>query len=214
MLGYVYEETAYISDEVLDKFEDLMSECEFAPEEIDDINLFQSVLMYLFDLTNDYPNFLQPYEYALKMIDVLTPTKELQLLGRDIRFRWFESCEEIAKKDDIFNQQVLWGFMENRPLIRGLFNRANQLWEKGSIEEAHDLFLKIYNTNKEEDNIGARYSVKATAEKMSFKEFNKRFTYEDSEGSFYKDEELSKWFGNGLYRSNQLILTKTLGNVN
>jgi len=108
--------------------------------------------------------------------------------------RWFDACERIAQKEDIFNKEVPWGWHENRPLIRGLYNKADRMWKRGELEQAHELFSKILKTN-EGDNIGARYSVKATGEKMDYKEFEMRFTYSDESGSYFKNEELWEWYG-------------------
>lgn len=79
-------------------------------------------------------------------------------------------------------------------MIRGLFHKANKLWENGEIKKANELFNKIFKTN-EDDNIGARYSVKATSEGMSLKEFDERFTVEDESGSYFRTEELWEWYG-------------------
>jgi len=54
----------------------------------------------------------------------------------------------------------------------------------------------LLKTN-ENDNIGARYSLKATAEKMTYEEFEKQFTIRHKDGSsYYNNDALSKWFGN------------------
>lgn len=82
--------------------------------------------------------------------------------------------------------------MENRPLIRGLYRKADMLWEAGQLKEANELFSNILKTN-EDDNIGARYSVKATGERMSYEEFEKRFTVDGGTG--YKVPELWEWYG-------------------
>jgi tetratricopeptide (TPR) repeat protein len=192
MQEYIYEETKYIKRKDLKDFEDLMMSYDFMPEEIDDENEFNIVFQYLVNLTSKAPDFLSPYEFALSMLSLLEPDKDLLDLQKDLESRWIQACERIAQKEDIFNRTVEWGFLENRPLIRGLFNKANKLWEAGQIKDAHELFSKIYKTN-ENDNIGARYSVKATGEGMSYEEFEKRFTVDGGTG--YKVPELWEWYG-------------------
>lgn len=190
MQEFIYEETKYIKSKNLKEYVDLMMECDFMPEEIEDEEEFGFVFHYLVNLTFQAPDFLPPYEYALRIIDLLEPDKELMALQADLEKRWFGACDKIARKEKIFEKQVPWGWMENRPLIRGLYNKADQWWQQGDFENAHELFSRILKTNTN-DNIGARYAVKATGERMSHKDFIERFT--DETGRFYKNRELSDW---------------------
>lgn len=192
MQEFIYDETKYIKRQDLKDFNDLMLQHEFAPEDILDEVEFNIVFQYLVNLTIKAPDFLPPYEYAFRMIGQMEQDKDILDLESDLEKRWFNVCEKIAQKEDVFNKTVEWGFLENRPLIRGLFNKANRFWEAGQFNEAHELFSKIYKTN-ENDNIGARYSVKATAEGMSLKEFEMRFTTDDGTG--YRASELWEWYG-------------------
>lgn len=194
MKEFIYEETKYIKRVDHKDFVQLMLTCDFMPEEIQDGVKFNIMFQYLCNLTIKAPDFLPPYEYVIGMIDELEPTKELGSLQNDLEQRWFEACERIADREDIYSKHVSWGVIENRPLIRGLFNKANKFWESGKLQHANELFNKILKTNTD-DNIGARYSVKATAEGMTFEEFEQRFTLEDETGSYFKNEELWKWYG-------------------
>lgn len=192
MQEFIYEESDYINHKDLKDFEDLMMKYDYMPEDIQDDSEFNRVFRYLVNLTSKAPDFLVAYEFALSMLALLEPDDELREFETDLEGRWIKACEKIAQKKDIYSKQVPWGFMENRPLIRGLYRKADMLWEAGKMKEAHELFSKIYKTN-EDDNIGARYSVKATGEGMSYEEFEKRFTVDDGTG--YKVPELWEWFG-------------------
>lgn len=194
MQEYIYEETKYIKRQDLKDFNDLLLHHEFAPEDILDEVEFNIVFQYLLNLTIKAPDFLPPYEYAFRMIGQMEQDKDILDLESDLEQRWFKACEKIAHREDIYSKHVPWGFLENRPLIRGLFNKANNLWKAGKLKQANELFSKILKTN-ENDNIGARYSVKATGEGMSFNEFEERFTQEDESGSYFKNEELWEWYG-------------------
>ena len=194
MQEFIYEETNYIKRQDLKEFTDLMMKYDFMPEEIQNEDEFNIAFQYLVNLTIKAPDFLQPYEFALSMLSHLEPDEDLRELQTELELRWFYACERIAEKEDIFNREVPWRWQENRPLIRGLYNKADQMWKLGELDEAHELFSKILKTN-EGDNIGARYSVKATGEKMDYKEFEKRFTHSDESGSYFKNEELWEWFG-------------------
>lgn len=193
MKDFIYDETKYIKRKDLKDYDGLMSECDFMPQEIEDEDEFNIVFQYLVNLTIKAPDFLPPYENAFSMLDCLEHDVELEELQTDLEQRLIEACERIAEKEDIFKKTVEWAWQENRPLIRGLLRKANNLWKSAQISEANELFSKIYKTN-ENDNIGARYSVKATAEGMSYEEFEERFTFEDADGSYY-NKDLSVWFG-------------------
>jgi hypothetical protein len=193
MEEYVYEEEKYIKRQDLKDYSNLMMEYDFAPEEIQDENEFNIVFQYLVNLTIKAPDFLPAYENCLRMIAYLELDKEIEAIQNDIEVRWIQACLRIAEKENIFKKTVLWGWHENRPLVRGLNSEANRLWTIGEIQEANQLFSKILKTN-ENDNIGARYSVKATSEGMSYIEFKKRFTFSNDNGSYYKNKELGEWF--------------------
>ncbi len=191
---YVYDEEKYISSKDFSHFDDLMDECDYQPELIQDKGRFNMVLQYLVSQIERSPDFLPSYEYAVGMLNRTKLDKELSELRVELLEKWAGACNRIAEKENIFNKVVLWGWQENRPLIRGLFFEANRLWGEGKIADAHELFSKILRTNSE-DNVGARYSVKATGEGMTLEEFEERFTYSDADGTYYKNEELQKWFG-------------------
>ncbi len=194
MEEFFYDDTKYIKRKDLVDFEDLMMKYDYLPEEIEKEDEFNIVFQYLVNLTIKAPDFLLPYEFALSMLSLMEPDGDLQELQVSLEQRWMQACERVAEKEDIFKKRVEWGWVENRPLIRGLFQKANKLWKAGQLKQAHDLFGKIFKTN-ENDNIGARYSVKATADGMSLEEFEERFTYSDEDGTYYKNEAISEWFG-------------------
>lgn len=194
MEDFIYEETKYIKRKDLKDYDGLMSKYDYAPHEIEDDTEFNIVFQYLENLTRKAPEFIKPYETLLAMVSIYEPNPDLLYLKETIEGKWVKACEKIADRENIFDKKVEWGWMENRPLIRGLFHKANVLWQEGEIEKAHELFSKIYKTN-ENDNIGARYSVKATSEGMTYDEFEDRFTHTDEYGSFFKNEELWEWYG-------------------
>lgn len=193
MKEFIYEEEKYIKRDEYKYFEELLIQYDFMPEEIQSEKDFNIVMQYFLALTEKAPDFISAYEYGIRMIGCLEPDKELSELQLDLEKRWHEASMRVAKKEDIFTKEVAWGWMENRPMIRGLYNGADKMWKDGKLNQANELFSKILKTN-EGDNIGARYSVKATQEQMSHEDFEKRFTYEDDGMTLYNDE-LEKWFG-------------------
>jgi hypothetical protein len=193
MKEYLHQESDYIDSANYKAFNEFLVNYDFLPEEIQDEKDFNFVLNYLLGLSLRAPNFILLYEYVLGMLNRLKATQEIDELKNNLEQRKIAACDYVAQKDDIFNKNVVWAFHENRPLIRGLMSKADRIWESGQVKEAHELFSKIYKTNKN-DNVGARYSMKATAEGMSFDEFEERFTYHDEHGSYYKTDEIISWF--------------------
>lgn len=193
MREFIYEENKFIKRQDLKDFVELMMTCDFMPEELQSNHEFNLTMQYLSNLTIKAPDFLPPYEYIIRMIGELEPNSDLEWIQNDLEQRWIEACERIAEKEDIFKKSVEWAYMENRPLIRGLYLGAEKLWKDGQFELANTYFKKILKTNPD-DNIGARYVVKATDEGMSYDEFCERFTFEDNFGTFYNNE-LTKWYG-------------------
>lgn len=59
------------------------------------------------------------------MLELFDSDEDLITLQKDLERRKFEACEKIAKKEKLFDKTVEWGIHENRPLIRGLFQKAN-----------------------------------------------------------------------------------------
>jgi hypothetical protein len=192
MQEFIYEEEKYLKRDEYNYYSDLLTRYDFMPEEIEDEKDFHIVMNYFLGLTIKAPDFIPAYEYVLRMIDYLEPDEELIGLQKSLEDLWFGACQNVAEKEDIFTKEVPWGWIENRPLIRGLYFKADKMWQQGKLNQANELYRKILKTN-EGDNIGARYSVKATGEGMSFEEFENRFTYKKDGMTLY-NEELEKWF--------------------
>jgi hypothetical protein len=191
MEEYVYQESDYIKAKDLAEFHRIMILYGFMPEDIEDMDEYNDVLLFLFSIAEKAPNFLQAYEYAITMIHQLKETPETIATLKELEHDFMLACERIAIKDDIYTKTVEWSWVENRPLIRGLFRKADKLWIAGNLAEAHELFTKLYKTN-EDDNIGVRYCLKAIGQGMSRDDFNKRFVSAD--GGYYISDELEKWF--------------------
>lgn len=195
MTEFLFRHENYIKHDDLKEFEEVMMEFDFMPETIVDLKDFGITFFFLLNLTEKAPNFIQAYEYALKMLSNTETKDTIVAITKDFESKMFAACFRVAEMEDIFNKQVPWSWHENRPLIRGLYRCGESMWQNNEFEKANELFSKIFNTNKN-DNIGARYSVKATAEKMTYNDFEKKFTILHEDGSsFYNSEELGKWFG-------------------
>ena len=132
------------------------------------------------------PNYFDPYitlhEYYLandegeKAFDILS-------LG-------YERAMKLIVHNDKFPDILRWGFMENRHIIRILFNFAIAQWFLGEKKQALDLMLLLLHSNPE-DNIGARYSIVAILEGYASQE---DFEEEFSDGEYLDWEKQDTWF--------------------
>lgn len=73
-----------------------------------------------------------------------------------------------------------WAFMDNRPLIRMLSNKADLLWHIGTVDpeswrKAFGIYENLLRTNPN-DNLGVRYLMLAMLEGMTPDEYGRRFT--------------------------------------
>ncbi len=195
MEEYIYDETKYIKRTDLKEFNDLMLSCDFTPEEIEDENRYEMVLNYLMNFTEKAPNFLLPYEFSISMLEAYEEDEEVKSLKAGLNKELIDACNRIASTEQIFEKKIDWVIQENRPLIRGFYYHAIDLWIEGKFDVAIDIMSKLYKSNPE-DSVGARYAIKALKEKMTYDTFGERFTFRDKDGVFYKTTELNEWFEN------------------
>ena len=85
-----------------------------------------------------------------------------------------------------------WGFMENRHIIRMIFNFGMFVWRGEGKDFAVQIFSQLLSTNPN-DNIGARYAIAAVLEGFaSQEEWEEHFESESGIGLEYMKVE--EWF--------------------
>lgn len=190
MKEFIYRKEDYIHPTDLKAFDDLIENYNYNLNAVRNDKEFEIILTFLLSLTERAVNFIPAYEQINCLIDA--DDNNLKILKTAVEKKWFEASLRIADKEKLFSRKLSWNWNENRALIRGIYLGATLYWSKGEFEYANDLFTKLFNTNIE-DNIGARFAMKATQEKMSYDEFNLRFIFEDVYGTHYR-RELEKWY--------------------
>jgi tetratricopeptide (TPR) repeat protein len=133
------------------------------------------------------PYFFDPYtvlhEYYLNENKV---QKAFNLMSKG-----YKNAIELITKNGKFPDILRWGFIENRHIIRVIFNFATLLWQADKKEEALDILTKLLKSNPE-DNIGARYSILAILEGFESQE---HLEEEFDEGDGYLDwQKQEEWF--------------------
>lgn len=133
------------------------------------------------------PDFLDSY---LILYEIYKKEEQFQK-AQDILDKAFKrAINLIIDKKGNWPEELLWGFLGNRHIIRTLFIKAVSLWSNEDTEEALGIFRKLLKTNSN-DNVGARNYLLAIRKGMTFTEYENRF----NKGGYY-DMESMKWFDN------------------
>ena len=105
----------------------------------------------------------------------------------------FQKAIDLIDKNGRFPDELPWGFMENRHIIRMIFNFGMFIWENDEDKEiALNIFMELLKSNHN-DNIGARYSIVAILEGFtSQEEYEEQFESESGHGLEYT--KLEEWF--------------------
>lgn len=133
-------------------------------------------------------NFFDPYitlhEYYLMDRDFKNAIKIIE--------QGFKRAIDLIDNNGRFPDELPWGFMENRHIIRMIFNFAMFIWANDDKELALKMFMELLKSNHN-DNIGARYSIVAILEGFnSQEEYEEQFESKDGMGLEY--EALEGWF--------------------
>ena len=134
------------------------------------------------------PYFFDPYtalyEYYLNKNEI---EKAFNLMSKG-----YKNAIQLIEKNGEFPNILRWGFVENRHIIRVIFNFATLLWLADKKDDALDILIKLYKSNLD-DNIGARYSILAILEGIeSQKHLEKLFDSGDGYSNWEKQEEWSE----------------------
>lgn len=103
------------------------------------------------------PDFLDPYLY---LAELYYDGDEPDLYIKPIYDAYIRALYMVADKNGNYPDQLLWGWIENRHIIRSLNNFALLQWEQGDIRLALEIYRKLLASNLN-DNIGARYAILA-----------------------------------------------------
>lgn len=76
---------------------------------------------------------------------------------------------------------MLWGYLENRHILRTLEEYGMILWSNNHPEGALDVFRRVLRMNPH-DNQGMRYNILAIKLKLDVDEWEKPFTIKDENG--------------------------------
>lgn len=136
-------------------------------------------------LIKEDPDFLDPY---LILHGIYQDNEQWKKADEILNEAYESAINTISDKKGNWPDVLLWGFMENRHIIRTIFNKGVSLWDNSKTDEALDIFRKLLKSNPN-DNVGVRDFILAIRMDMSFREYEERF----NKGGYY-DSESIKWF--------------------
>ena len=144
-------------------------------------------------------NYFDPYitlhEYYLMDNDYKNAIKIIE--------QGYKRAMSLITNNGRFPDELLWGFIENRHIIRMLFNFAMFVWENGDKDTALNIFMQLLQSNHN-DNIGARYSIVAILEGFnSQEEYEEQFEGESGYGLEYMKVE--EWFHKAAQKHKDVI---------
>ena len=133
------------------------------------------------------PDFFETYNSLQDLLSMIGKKDEANILIKQASER---ALKKIADQQGNWPDRLEWVYLENRHIIRALFNQALLLWKEGTIDSALDFFRKLLRSNPN-DNLGVRYFILAIRKNMKFTEFDERF----NKKGFYTNE-IDHWFYN------------------
>ena len=154
-----------------------------------------AIRMRLADLITKAPDYLDTY---LLLREVYTMAEMHTQADKVLERAYKRALGLILDEQGRWPDVMEWVFMDNRPIIRTLNEKARALWYEGiddpeSWRKAFAIYENLLRTNPN-DNIGTRYLLLAMLEKMTPPEFDDRFiVWNELAGEVYNGKE-NKWF--------------------
>jgi len=115
----------------------------------------------------------------------------------------FKRAIDLIDNNGRFPDELPWGFMENRHIIRMIFNFGMFVWANEDKDIALNIFMQLLKSNHN-DNIGARYSIVAILEGFnSQEEYEEQFLSESGDSLEYM--KLEEWFYKSAQKHKKII---------
>ena len=188
------------------------------PYEFIDEDRFEVNEMYFDFLESPVQNDIKKSIKALKAMikkdknffDPYITLYENYLMDRDfknaikIMEQGFQRSIDLIDKDGKFPDVLNWGFVENRHIIRMIFNFAMFIWANDDDKEiALNIFMELLKSNPN-DNIGARYSIVAMLEGFESQDTLEE-KFENKDGMGMDGMALERWFNKAAQKHMDVI---------
>ena len=144
------------------------------------------------------PDYFDPY---IALHEYYLEKKETQK-AFEILAVGFQRAMELVEINEKFPDELPWGFMENRHIIRVLFSFATFLWMGEDKNVALALLLQLLKSNTR-DNVGARYSIVAILEGYeSIEHLEEQFV---TEGGYMDAMAINEWFNEKVEKHRDVL---------
>lgn len=139
------------------------------------------------------PDFYDPYIVAA---DIFGERLNGVQKAKDLLKRGYErAVKRIVDNKGNYPKELIWGYLENRHLIRILDRYALECWLEGNTEEALDIYRKLLRSNPN-DNIGARHSILEILLGLT-PHYQDEFAVDD-ESPYLDASKVSAWFDHNV----------------
>ena len=173
--------------EFIDKDRFVVNEMYWEFIESEDADNIEKSIKRLKAIIKKDPNYFDPYITLHDYYLYANRSKD----AYEILYQGYIRAMKLIVKNNKFPDRLLWGFIENRHIIRILFNFATTLWLSNK-KSALSILLKLLRSNPE-DNIGARYSIVGILEGFKSQEhLEECFVFKDGEYIDWQKQE--EWF--------------------
>ncbi len=138
------------------------------------------------------PDFYDPYIMAA---DTLFSESKDDKAAMLIIEAYKRATLKITDNKGNWPDEMLWGYLGNRHIMRALEEYGMLLWANNETMEALDLFRRILHMNPN-DNQGMRYNILAIKLHLGINEWEEPFIAKDEHGSELGLDafKVSKWF--------------------
>ena len=164
-------------------------------EETEDV---EKSIIILKKIIKKDPDYFDPY---IALHEYYLEKKETQK-AFEILAVGFQRAMELVELNEKFPDELPWGFMENRHIIRVLFSFATFLWMGEDKNVALALLLQLLKSNTR-DNVGARYSIVAILEGYESIEYlEEQFA---TEGGYMDAIAINEWFNEKVEKHRDVL---------
>ena len=196
MDDYFDEDEVY---EFIDKDRFKVNEMYWEFIESEDAEHIEKSISILKNIIKKDPDYFDPYitlhEYYLENAE---PDKAIVVLVEG-----YDRAMDLIMLDGEFPDELLWGFLENRHIVRMIFNYALLMWRLEDTERAVSLMLQLLRSNPG-DNIGARYYIVAILEGFESEEAFEAGFMEDGE-EYIDWQKQEEWFQEKIVKHKRVL---------
>lgn len=149
------------------------------------------LLNRLYKLVEEDKDFFDPYIVIAEILEGKGKKEEAHTV---LRKAYEGTLGLIVDAKGRWPKEMIWGYLENRHIMRALENYAISCWQMGKIEEALLIFKKLLSVNPN-DNQGVRYNILAIRLGLSLEEYEEPFfTFKDGNFMGLDAFKIHQWF--------------------